>query len=96
MQAKRRELIIRNHNRYRVCSAWLNKIETNHNFGVAGRIRLNRLPSKINKTTRFDMEKEKQLFELTHKNLKDLMIKQMAVNEAKQNDRSVKEYMKRI
>ena len=42
------------------------------------------------------MEKEKQLFELTHKNLKDLMIKQMAVNEAKQNDRSVKEYMKRI
>ncbi len=95
IQAKRRELVVKNHNRYRVCSAWLNKIETSHNFGVASRIRLNRLPNKTNKVNRFDMEKEKQLFELTHKNLKDLMIKHMTANEAKENEKSVKEYVKK-
>ena len=95
IRAKHRENIIKNRSRYRVCTAWVAKLEKNNNIELTSKIRQNRITRKMNKSkNKFDMAKEKELFELTHKNLKDLMIKQINTTVAKENETFVKEYIK--
>jgi hypothetical protein len=97
IKVKQRESIKTNRGKFRVCTAWAAKLQTRHNIELTSRIRQNRITRRMenDKLYRYDMTKEKEIFELTHKNLKDLMLKQMYASAAKKTDRTVQEYIEK-
>lgn len=99
VKAKQREKLKKQRIRYRACLALTVGLGTKENLQIASLLKRNRQKSRSNNyntKNHFDMVKEAELFEMTHKNLKDLMLKQIYENQAKRQDKTVKEYLKKF